>query len=212
MNVTGAVNLARAVQQSNSSRFIFVSTSHVYAATRPDITLDENSACLPRGHYALQKLIAEELITDVFRYDPSRLVIARVFSVLDKNQPTGTLGNSIIAVARDDSKVLSYVDDQRDFLSPRTVADALKTIASATHFSGKINVCSGQEVSIRQAVRNLLGDKEYERVEPRLGSGQSSVPRIVGSARLFEDAVGLSGAAMFAKSLADWQMGSSPTV
>lgn len=205
VNVNGAVNLARAVEQSNSSRFIFVSTSHVYATTQEEVLIDEDSACLPRGHYALQKLIAEEIITDVFRHDPSRLVIARVFSVLDQSQPTGTLGNAIVAVARDDSKVLSFVDDQRDFLSPRAVSSALATVANTSNFSGKVNICSGQTLSIRQAVRNLLGEMEYERVATRLGAGQSPVPRIIGCARLLEEKVGLSGSALFADSLADWR-------
>ncbi len=205
VNVRGAVELARVVEQAKSSRFIFVSTSHVYAAADQSAILDEDSACLPRGHYALQKLLAEELITDIFRHDPSRLVIARVFSVLDRNQPRGTLGHSIVALSRDDSSLLSFVDDERDFLSPRTIADALVTVAGAKNFSGKINICSGRAVSIREAVRNLLGNEGYARVTTRLNPGLSPSPRIVGSVRLLRESLGLSEVAMFADSLADWQ-------
>ncbi|MGA1706581.1 MAG: NAD-dependent epimerase/dehydratase family protein, partial [Candidatus Nanopelagicaceae bacterium] len=82
VNVTGAVELARAVFRSSAERFIYVSTSHVYERQPEVMFLSESDSVLPQGQYALQKLVAEELITEVFRGEPSRLTIARVFSVV----------------------------------------------------------------------------------------------------------------------------------
>jgi nucleoside-diphosphate-sugar epimerase len=211
VNVHGTAVLARAVAENPSQRFVYVSTSHVYASPLSVDSLNESAPLLPRGQYALQKLIAEKLVTEIFRDDPSRLVIARVFSVLDHAQPVGTLANSIIALRSDATRTLSYIDDERDFLSPGSIADALVAVAFSTTLSGIINICSGKPNSVRAAVRYLLGDIGYESVAPQLSAGKSTAPRIVGNPQRLNE-VGLSGDELFAKSLHDWECGQSSHV
>lgn len=204
VNVRGAASLARAVAKTSSQRFVFVSTSHVYSM-QPEVEfLSENAALLPRGHYGLQKLLAEQTITEIFREEPSRLVIARVFSVLDRNQPKGTLANAILSLTSDPARSISFVDDVRDFLSPRVVADALLTIATSPTLSGTINICSGKALSVREAARHLLGDSTYAGVTNRLIAGTSAAARIVGDPERLPE-VGCSGADLFAQSLRDWR-------
>lgn len=204
VNVSGAAALARAVAKTSSQRFVFVSTSHVYAMQPGVEFLCENAALLPRGHYALQKLMAEQIVAEIFRKDPSRLVIARVFSVLDRNQPKGTLANAILSLTSDENRSLSFVDDVRDFLSPRVVADTLMAIASSTSLSGTLNICSGKALSVREAARHLLGDTTYGGVINRLIAGTSAAPRIVGNPERLAE-VGCSGEDLFAQSLHDWR-------
>lgn len=211
VNVHGAAALARAVAENPSQRFVYVSTSHVYASPLSADFLNEDAPLLPRGQYALQKLIAEKIVTEIFRDDPSRLVIARVFSVLDHAQPVGTLANSIVALRSEATRTLSFVDDERDFLSPGSIAGALIAVASSLTLSGVINICSGKPHSVRTAVRYLLGDSGYERVAPQLSAGQSAASRIVGDPQRLNE-VGLSGDELFARSLHDWERGQSSHV
>lgn len=205
VNVTGALELARVTQRSKALRFVYVSTSHVYERSQELKLLDESSTVLPQGQYALQKLLAEELICDIFRSDPSRLVIARVFSVLHPTQPGGTLGHSIGELLQDESRLLKCADDERDFLSPQVIARALNSLAASKNAVGKVNVCSGKPLTIREAVRCVVGDRIYERIRYQLIAGQSPNPRIVGSPRRLEHLIGVPSSELIENSVNDWK-------
>lgn len=199
VNVDGAVGLARAVKQSRAARFIYVSTSHVYEVSSNATKLSENSPKLPRGQYALQKLIAEELIQDAFSNEPERLTIARVFSVIDRQQPEGSLGHSILKLPRDLSRKLEYSNDERDFLTPRIIAELLARLAGCKESLDVVNVCSGIGLSVREVAKLLLSKKEYELAEPRIVSGNSTAPRIVGNSDRLECALQLQVGALLEK-------------
>ena len=205
VNVKGAVELARVTQRSRALRFVYVSTSHVYERSQEPKLLDESSAVLPQGQYALQKLLAEELICDVFRNDPSRLIVARVFSVLGPTQPRGTLGHSIKELMQDKSRLLKCADDERDFLSPQVIARALSSLAVSKNAFGKVNVCSGKPLIIREAVRCVVGDRAFDRIRHQLIAGQSPTPRIVGSPRRLEQLIGVSSVELHKNSVNDWE-------
>lgn len=197
VNVSGAVELARLVQQSDAQRFVYVSTSHVYEINEQTPFLDEDSPTLPRGHYALQKLSAERLIAEVFRDDPNRLVIARVFSIIDRHQPAGTLGHSILQLPGNPQRQLGCADDVRDFLTPRIVADLLVRLGSNPEFFGTVNVCSGQGSSVRDVAKMLLSPDDYERAKDQVLSGNSASPRIVGAPRRIEEVLGLGVGSLY---------------
>lgn len=204
INVTGAVELARVVYRSKAKRFVYVSTSHVYEQSPDAKPLYESHSVLPRSQYALQKLIAEELISDVFRDDPSRLTIARVFSVLHRSQPPGTLGFIIDGLLSNSEQRLRFADDKRDFLSPRTVASTLLSLANQPTAPPIVNICSGIAITVREAARLLLGDDIFSSVQHRLIPGQSSSPSIVGSPHLLARCISQTGSELFGASLVDW--------
>lgn len=204
VNVSGAVKLARLVQKSDAQRFVFVSTSHVYEANGHTQFFGEDAPALPRGHYALQKLVAERLIQEVFRDDPERLVIARVFSIIDRDQPEGTLGHSILKLSQDLWHQVRCADDVRDFLTPRIVADLLVRLGSNHDVFGTVNVCSGHGSSVMEVAKMLLSPDEFERSKDRIHSGNSASPRIVGDPRKIEELLGLGAGSlhgMFQKEL-----------
>ena len=204
VNVKGAVNLARIVKNSSAKKFVFVSTSHVYQVDSQTIKLDEDSPTLPRGHYPLQKLLAEELISDVFKDEPSRLLIARVFSVLDQGQPPGTLGHSIESLLSDETRELAFVDDKRDFLSPKVISKVLIALAESNDCFGYANICSGIGTTVQDAVRLLIGEVKFKQVANRLKSGHSSTHEIVGHTKRLEDLSGLSASRLFTESVQEW--------
>lgn len=197
INVDASVRLARIVKDAPGARFLYVSTSHVYETPRTDEFLTESSPVLPRGQYALQKLLAEELVKQVFHDAPKRLVIARVFSVIDNNQPTGTLGHSIRQLITNESHQLSCSDDERDFLSPRMVSNILHAIAWKGNVQGYINICSGTPLRVRDVAAMLIPRDLFRRVESRILAGHSSVPRIVGSADRLNGALGFERGELF---------------
>lgn len=189
VNILGTRNLAHAVARSSAKKFVYVSTSHVYELPTNLGRLSENEPVLPRGHYALQKLLGEEMVTDAFLNFPERLVIARVFSVLDSLQPPGTLGHSITQLTSDTTRTLACSDDERDFLSPKIIANVLLQLAETAEANGIYNVCSGVATSVRDAARLVLGESTYERVADRIRPGHSTSPRIVGNPRRLVDAL-----------------------
>jgi len=204
VNVTGAVELARAVCNSSAERFIYVSTSHVYERRPEGTFLNELDSVLPLSHYGLQKLIAERLISEIFRDDPSRLTIARVFSILHQSQPLGTLGFTINNLRHNSEQQLHFADDVRDFLSPKVVAKTLTLLAKSPASPRIVNICSGIPTTVREAVRLLLGDESFRDVQERISRGQSPTPRIVGNSNLLGEIIQQTGSELFAASLDDW--------
>jgi UDP-glucose 4-epimerase len=182
VNVEGALRLAKQVRASTAKKFVFVSTSHVYATQAPGVLLNETSPRLPRSHYALQKLVAEELVSEEFRNDPERLIIARVFSIIGGPQPERTLGSVINLLHATPSICLRNADDIRDFLTPAITAQLLLRLALTDAAYGDVNVCSGIGTSIRDITKLVLGTEVFASIESRVISGTSNSPAIVGDA------------------------------
>lgn len=197
INVDATGRLAKMALESRVRRFIYVSTSHVYDLSANHDLLSERHPTLPRGQYSLQKLLAESLVKEVFQSEPERLVIARVFSVIDDDQPEGTLGYALRQVSLDPSQILHFVDDVRDFLTPRIVADVLYRIASCDSVSGVLNICTGRALSIRDVATLLIPSETLGDVTPRMTSGRSLVPRIVGDPSLLNTALNLKADSLF---------------
>jgi nucleoside-diphosphate-sugar epimerase len=181
VNVDATLELAEAVIRSACSKFVFVSTSHVYGVSAPGSLLSEESPVLPRGHYALQKLLAEEMLHRVFARQPQRLVIARVFSIIDGAQPPGTLGGAIRNLAENPSGTLPNASDERDFLTPGQTADLLLACARSHDLCGVVNVCSGSATSVGGVAQLMLGDAKFFKLADRIHPGVSDAPSIVGS-------------------------------
>jgi len=206
INVTASAKLARLALESRVRRFIYVSTSHVYDLSAEPVLLTEAHPALPRGHYALQKLLAEELIKDVFKDEPDRLIIARVFSVVDHSQPEGTLGDSLRRLCLDEHHLVHFADDVRDFLSPQIISDVLYRLAIHEALYGVVNVCSGRPLSIRDVAALMLPVERLSEVAPRIVAGESSVPRIVGDPRKLNAALDLKPDSLFEKFAAQMRL------
>jgi nucleoside-diphosphate-sugar epimerase len=170
--------LAEKVLESPDSKIIYVSTGHVYGGSELDIS--EDFPINPRSMYADQKARAEAKLIELFRHDEERLLILRVFSILDFGMPNFTLGGRIENII--DGKFvgkLKFTDDIRDFLAPRQVANNLFKIASSSDLSGVYNLCSGTGTSVRDAFLRMANLKEDE--DDFTEKGNTETPRIVGS-------------------------------
>jgi nucleoside-diphosphate-sugar epimerase len=179
VNVEISKILARFAKNNEDSRFIYVSTSHVYA--RCDSLLTESSATDPNNIYAEQKLEAEEQISLIFRDCPEKFCIVRVFSVLDWDVPDFTLGGGIKKLTSANSNfTLKYIDDIRDFLTPRLIADTLIAIAKEARLTGIVNLSTATGITVKDAAIRMLEGSGYKLPLDRVTYGNSEYPYIVG--------------------------------
>ena len=179
VNVEASKMLAQFAKDNGVSRFIYVSTSHVYA--RSNSLLTELSPTDPSNIYAEQKFEAEGEISLIFRDCPEKLCIVRVFSVLDWDVADFTLGGGIKKLVSDNSNfTLNYGDDIRDFLTPRLIAHALVCIANEALLTGIINLSTGTGLTVKDAAKIMLEGSGYKLPANRIVSGNSEYPYVVG--------------------------------
>ena len=179
INIGGTKKLAEISRDRSISRFVYVSSSHVYAPS--DGLLLESSKVEPAGAYAEQKIEAEQAVVEVFKETPEKLCIVRVFSVLDWDVADFTLGGAIknLTISSSNFK-LSNSDDVRDFLTPKLIASVLTKISHNSSISGIINLSSARGTTIREAAREMLIKSGYEFPSERVLPGNSIRPHIVG--------------------------------
>jgi len=178
INVRATVDLGQIFKAKKSGKFVFFSTSHVYAkstkAIREDYEVD------PQNQYAAQKLQAEMLLTEIFKDEPERLLILRVFSVLGWDVPPFTLGGALKKMTLDSSHVLQNGDDVRDFLNPRQIANIALELSSNSSAYGIVNLCSGEGLTVSSAARQMFSAKGLLLEDHRILPGHSSNPIILG--------------------------------
>ena len=179
INVNATVKLAENFLNQTEGRFIYVSSSHVYM--KSDQPMSETSPLLPVSKYAQQKRAAELELERIFEYNRERLCIVRVFSVLDWNVPSFSLGGAVAKMIN--SKVgfkLECGDDIRDFLTPSSVCSALVEIAKKSSMHGVYNLCSGEGISIASAANKMLEAAGYPELRSQILKGISDNPYLVG--------------------------------
>lgn len=179
INVKGTKRLAQIAKDNGVSKFVFVSTSHVYENSSHMLT--ESSQIFPGNIYAEQKLEAEEEVRRIFFDCPEKLCIVRVFSVLDWDVADFTLGGGIKQLMlRGSSFALQNADDVRDFLTPKQVASCLISITNQQSLNGVVNLSTGIGTSVREAVKIMLEGSRYKLPTNRIISGTSDYPYVVG--------------------------------
>lgn len=180
VNIEGTRKLGLAALGRDISKFVYVSTSHVYKFG-PEYLVEDDQAT-PINEYANQKYEGEVILQNIFSQAPEKLCILRVFSILDWGMPEYSLGGAVEKLAANRSFFpLQNTDDVRDFLTPKQVAKSIYEISRTEEASGVINLCSGKPTSVSEAVKYLFALESMDITENSLASGISSVPRIVGN-------------------------------
>ena len=179
VNIEGTKRLAQEYLKKSNSKFIYVSTSHVYARSQLPIT--ENSKVLPKNKYGTQKYESELCLKEIFLGAPSRLLIIRVFSILDWDVKNFTLGGGIKKLARGDENYrLLNSDDIRDFLTPRIVANTLSFIVNSSINFKVLNLCSGTGIRVGDAAKKMLNESNFEIPKGMIVNGTSEDSIIIG--------------------------------
>lgn len=186
VNVTGTINLAKQVANCNKTKFVYISSSHVYKKSSEKHL--ESSLVEPISVYAEQKARGEQEVIEIFKNYPERLTIIRVFSLLDWTLPDFTLGGMArkIYMSQSQNKI-KFSDDVRDFLSSRDVANGIYKISTDENACGIINLCTGKEISVGRAIEEMFSQTKFEGIRALLEPGNSETPYIVGDNSKFLD-------------------------
>jgi nucleoside-diphosphate-sugar epimerase len=188
VNVKAVAELGQISLENNINKFIYVSSSHVYAYTSESI--NENSKVGPVSDYAKQKLEAEEALSVIFSKHPEKLLIVRVFSILDWDMPKFTLGGAIEKLIADpQGNSLGFANDVRDFLTPRTVAKNLEIIARTADLSGVYNLSSGKGLSIKNAAMLMAKNRNVQLSEESFISNEENRTSVIGDNSKLKSAV-----------------------
>lgn len=179
INVVGTKRLAEHALNSNVSKFVFISSSHVYA--RSTSKLNELSATDPETKYAEQKLKSEYELVEIYKSNPSKLCIVRVFSVLDWDVKDFTLGGGIKKLSIPNSDYsLNNALDIRDFLTPKQIAKAIVSISTHGQLMGIVNLCSGVGIQLEVAAQIMLSSRNFKLPKDRVKRVNSRIPFLVG--------------------------------
>lgn len=177
VNVEKALELARLVLQLEHSKFVFLSSAHVYATSNGNIS--ESGDTKPNNAYAAQKLEAESLLQNLFEQHPSRLLILRIFSILGEKVSDFTLGGAVKKAIIDPSVSIANCDDERDFLAPQQAADLVYRVAILPEASGVVNVGSGLGLSVEMGATILASRLGGVLLPSTFRRGHSTIPRLV---------------------------------
>ncbi len=182
VNVSDSVSLAREAIAKRAKRFVFVSTGHVYGAS--DTACEETQDVNPTSAYAMQKLMAELELSKIFADESCELLIVRLFSILGLDCPSFTLGGRVAQNLRKGGNfVVPTSDDVRDFLSPLEAASALEKLAVLPDATGVLNLGSGYEETVGEAVTRLVKTSGQPSVSFTLEGGHSKMPYLAPSLR-----------------------------
>lgn len=179
INVESTKTLAKKALAAGSSKFVFISTAHVYKSSMSPLT--ENSVIDPINKYAEQKFEAEEALRDIFKFTNEKLCIVRVFGVLDWDMKPETLGGAVKNLVYSNfSEIINHGLDVRDFLTPRQIAKTVLEIAKAPGMYGTVNLCSGHGLTVEQAVVTMLEKSKLMFNSTIVNRNNSTTPVILG--------------------------------
>ena len=216
-NVIGTALVAHAIREfakSNGSmpRLLFTSSAEVYGAREPrEFPLQESLDPRPANPYAASKAAAEAILLGEARSFGLDVVIARAFNHIGPGQNdrfvVPAFASQLARIARGAPPILliGNVDAARDFLDVRDVVRAYVALASEGERGEIYNVCSGDAVTIRDVLRELvtIAHVPVEIREDPARLRPSDVPLFVGSARKLRERTGWMPEITLGRSLRD---------
>lgn len=155
INITGTINVAKLALQQGVERFMFASTSHIYKPSASAIGEEYEKS--PQNTYAQMKLEAENALIDIFKDDFDKLLIFRIFSILDFGTVGYTLGGKVTEAINNRERIrIKCALDRRDFLSPKSVSRIIEYCIQKNLAGGIYNLCSGEPRTVKEAVQQML--------------------------------------------------------
>ena len=180
VNVQSLPEFLATLRRKGLRRFVYVSSSHVYAPTREILT--ESSAIGPFSQYGMQKLKAENLLASLAPSLGINLRILRVFSILGPGMPPASLYGAAIRAA-DGHDTLRFALDIRDFMTPKECARLIERAACLPVAYPEVeilNLCSGEGRTVREAVSKLMAQEGKTIKDFQMDLSNSDVPSILG--------------------------------
>ncbi len=167
MNVDGSLKWLQAAADTGCTRFVFVSTGHVFRATAQQEFLTPDRLPDATATYGRTKAEAEVALSTMAQDLKIDLVIARVFSVTSEKMRAGFLFPELLRRARErDFSPLPGYKSVRDFVDAKFVAEQLFSIATTDKCPHSIvHISSGKPKSVRQLAEETMGAAGISRGE-----------------------------------------------
>lgn len=166
----------KAAIQSEVSRFIFVSSSHVYDQSFKS-PFDVDSPLKAINKYGESKLNAEKALARM-ETPVSKLSIARIFSVYSDSMREHFLSAGLIKRAsKKDLSPIMGLDNIRDFLPASEAMNQLILLANSCNFPPIVNICSGKGTKIRDLAFHIFKKFGLEEEFHSIKSLSSSSPK-----------------------------------
>lgn len=158
VNVTGTAILLEAFRKNcPESKFLFVSTAHVYGTDGDNTPVKESDPLRPSNLYAVSKASADMLTLSLAKlHDDMHLMTTRPNNHVGPGQSPdfvlGTFSAQIKAISRGEAPPVMHtgnLESTRDFTDVRDVARAYRLIIENGSKGAAYNIGSGKQVSIR---------------------------------------------------------------
>jgi UDP-glucose 4-epimerase len=203
-NVTGTINLLKAMKKNNINKLVFSSSATVYGEPIY-LPYDENHSTIPVNPYGRSKLIVEEMLKDLAISDPDWSIAAlRYFNPVGAHEsgligemPKGIPSNLMPYLVRVASKKLKKLEifggdydtrdgtAERDYIHVMDLAEghlAALVFLEKCHGWHSINLGTGQSTTVLEMIHNFQKINQikipYEIVARRSGDIAKSIAAI----------------------------------
>jgi nucleoside-diphosphate-sugar epimerase len=159
VNVAGSEKWFRAAAQIGVSRFIYISTSHIFEPRAESVLIKPDAQAAPASVYGKTKLEAEKKLQDLAQQFPNtELFILRVFSLLSPEMRPGFLYTDLHRRARaKDLSPIAGLRNLRDFIRAEDACARIMKIAESPQAKpGIYHVCTGQGRTIEDLARAVF--------------------------------------------------------
>jgi len=192
VNLLGTRNLLLALSRMSRplQRVVLASSANVYGGTEGRI--NEESMLSPQNDYAVSKLSMEYMAKLWSEYFP--ITVVRPFNYSGVGQAEKFLIPKIVSHFKQRKAVieLGNMDVTRDFNDVRRVASAYERLVSGGANWEIVNVCSGQEYSLRQIISmmEMISGYSIEAIVNPQFVRANEIKRLVGSPDLLVERTG----------------------
>lgn len=126
--------------------------------------LSEDLHSAPNNAYALAKDTLHKFLHELRKVQPFQLQWVRLFYLYGEGQSSNSILSQLKQALKNNetSFNMSAGEQLRDYLPVETVALYLRKIVEKSEFSGTVNCCSGQAISIRNLVESFLKSEGAE--------------------------------------------------
>ena len=214
VNVLGTVEMLRALRERDqATRFLYVSTCHVYGVPPEDVNLiDEDTPARPVSPYAASKLAAEDAVRLYGRISKIEPVVLRMFNVVGEGLPPtsvcAAMGRRVLDVAQGREQCplkVGNLKGLRDFIALEDALDGILSTLEKARAGETYNLCTGRGTSIEQILNELArlaGVEVTTEVDPAL-LRKVDPPRVIGDPAKLERDTGFSAARPLEGAIAD---------
>jgi nucleoside-diphosphate-sugar epimerase len=155
INVSGALNVAKAAADAGVRQFVFFSTAKIYGDTTPAEGIDEDTDPNPDGIYAELKYEAEQRLSEMAAKADMGLVIIRPVAVFGPGDSRGNYARLIRAARRGIFPVVAGGHARRSIVFLNRVSERIDRILGTAFISGRIYVFSDGIFELKEILNSI---------------------------------------------------------